>query len=194
MRYVIAGAERVKDETRRMWDRSGTTILEGYGATECSPVIAVDVNPDKLGLARRLGATRTINSKTADPVAEVLKVCQGGADFAIEATGLAPVMRQALACVRNQGGTAVVIGNARFGTTLELDPREFNMGKRLLGTWGGDSQPDRDVPRFARLLATGRIAVKPLLSKPYRLADVDAALDDLEAGTVGRPLLDMSLA
>jgi acyl-[acyl-carrier-protein]-phospholipid O-acyltransferase/long-chain-fatty-acid--[acyl-carrier-protein] ligase len=43
VRYVIAGAERVKEETRRMWDRTGTTILEGYGATECSPVIAVNL-------------------------------------------------------------------------------------------------------------------------------------------------------
>ncbi|WP_052764077.1 AMP-binding protein [Microvirga massiliensis] len=46
IRYVIAGAERVKDETRRLWDRTGTTILEGYGATECSPVIACNL-PDR---------------------------------------------------------------------------------------------------------------------------------------------------
>jgi acyl-[acyl-carrier-protein]-phospholipid O-acyltransferase/long-chain-fatty-acid--[acyl-carrier-protein] ligase len=46
VRYVIAGAERVKDETRRLWDRYGTTILEGYGATECSPVIACSL-PDR---------------------------------------------------------------------------------------------------------------------------------------------------
>jgi acyl-[acyl-carrier-protein]-phospholipid O-acyltransferase/long-chain-fatty-acid--[acyl-carrier-protein] ligase len=45
VRLVIAGAERVKDETRRLWDRHGTTILEGYGATECSPVIACNL-PD----------------------------------------------------------------------------------------------------------------------------------------------------
>jgi acyl-[acyl-carrier-protein]-phospholipid O-acyltransferase/long-chain-fatty-acid--[acyl-carrier-protein] ligase len=43
VRYVIAGAERVKDETRRLWAPAGTLILEGYGATECSPVIAVNV-------------------------------------------------------------------------------------------------------------------------------------------------------
>ncbi len=43
VRFVIAGAERVKDETRRLWDRHGTTILEGYGATECSPVIACNL-------------------------------------------------------------------------------------------------------------------------------------------------------
>jgi acyl-[acyl-carrier-protein]-phospholipid O-acyltransferase / long-chain-fatty-acid--[acyl-carrier-protein] ligase len=43
VRYVITGAERVKEETRRMWDPFGTTILEGYGCTECSPVLACNV-------------------------------------------------------------------------------------------------------------------------------------------------------
>ncbi|WP_114945040.1 AMP-binding protein [Microvirga calopogonii] len=46
VRYVIAGAERVKDETRTLWAKYGTVILEGYGATECSPVIAVSL-PDR---------------------------------------------------------------------------------------------------------------------------------------------------
>lgn len=43
LRYVVAGAERVKDTTRDMWRRSGTEILEGYGATECSPVISCNL-------------------------------------------------------------------------------------------------------------------------------------------------------
>jgi acyl-[acyl-carrier-protein]-phospholipid O-acyltransferase / long-chain-fatty-acid--[acyl-carrier-protein] ligase len=43
IRYVITGAERVKEETRRLWDPFGTTILEGYGCTECSPVLACNV-------------------------------------------------------------------------------------------------------------------------------------------------------
>jgi acyl-[acyl-carrier-protein]-phospholipid O-acyltransferase / long-chain-fatty-acid--[acyl-carrier-protein] ligase len=46
VRYVIAGAERVRDETRRLWSRTGATILEGYGATECAPVIACNL-PDR---------------------------------------------------------------------------------------------------------------------------------------------------
>jgi acyl-[acyl-carrier-protein]-phospholipid O-acyltransferase/long-chain-fatty-acid--[acyl-carrier-protein] ligase len=40
VRYVVAGAERVKPDTRAMWEPYGTTILEGYGCTECSPVLA----------------------------------------------------------------------------------------------------------------------------------------------------------
>ena len=43
VRVVVAGAERVKEETRRLWQRTGTLILEGYGATECSPVIACNL-------------------------------------------------------------------------------------------------------------------------------------------------------
>lgn len=46
VRYVIAGAERVREETRALWSRHGTVILEGYGATECSPVISVSL-PDR---------------------------------------------------------------------------------------------------------------------------------------------------
>lgn len=46
VRYVIAGAERVKDETRALWAKHGAVILEGYGATECSPVISVSL-PDR---------------------------------------------------------------------------------------------------------------------------------------------------
>ena len=103
-------------------------------------------------------------------------------------------MRQALACVRQQGGTAVVIGNARFGSTLEIDPRELNMGKRLLGTWGGDNVPDRDYPRYCKLLMSGRLDLEPLLSKGYGLADVNDALDDLERGKATRPLLEISTA
>ncbi len=57
VRYVIAGAERVKDETRKLWERHGTVILEGYGATECSPVVACSL-PDRNrhGIGRALPA------------------------------------------------------------------------------------------------------------------------------------------
>jgi S-(hydroxymethyl)glutathione dehydrogenase/alcohol dehydrogenase len=53
--------------------------------------------------------------------------------------------------------------------------------------------PDRDYPRFGKLLAAGRFPVRDLLSRPYSLAEADTALTDLAAGTIGRPLIDMSL-
>jgi S-(hydroxymethyl)glutathione dehydrogenase/alcohol dehydrogenase len=169
----------------------GSCAVAAAALAGCMPVIAVDVLPDKLALARKLGATHTVSARAADPVAEILALCRGGADFAVEATGLAPVMRQALACVRHQGGAAVVVGNARFGERLEIDPRELNMGKRLLGTWGGDNVPDRDFPRYCKLMTSGRLDLEPLLTRGYGLADVNAALDDLEHGRAARPLLEI---
>ena len=169
----------------------GNCAVAAASASGCVPVIAVDINPDKLELAKKFGATHTIDSKKSDAVAEIQKIVKGGVDFAIEATGVPAVMRQALACVRQQGGTAVVIGNAKFGDKLEFDPRELNMGKRLLGTWGGDNVPDRDYPRYARLMASGKLDLEPLLTKSYALSEVNAALDDLEQGRAARPLIQM---
>ncbi len=86
-----------------------------------------------------------------------------------------------------------MIGNAHFGKRLSIDPSVFNHGKSLLGTWGGDSIPDRDYLRFARLLGSGRFPLEALLSRPYHLGEANTAVHDLEAGRVGRPLIDMSL-
>jgi S-(hydroxymethyl)glutathione dehydrogenase/alcohol dehydrogenase len=121
----------------------------GVVVTGCHPVIAVDVNEDKLCRAREMGATHTVlagGASAKDPLAEIKAICPAGLNFAIEATGRPEVMAEALASVRQQGGTAVVIGNAHFGGHVALDPRQLNQGKRLFGTCGGNNVPDRDFP------------------------------------------------
>lgn len=169
----------------------GLCAIAGAAICGCVPVIAVDILPEKLELARMMGATHVVNSKDTNAVDEILKICPGGADFAIEVTGRPPVMQQAVLTVRNQGGVAVVIGNARFGEKLEIDPKQFNLGKQMRGTWGGDNWPDRDYPRYCKLMAARRINVEPLLSRSYQLTEINQALDDLEQGKAARPLIEM---
>jgi S-(hydroxymethyl)glutathione dehydrogenase/alcohol dehydrogenase len=170
----------------------GLCAVAGAAVAGCTPVIAIDLRRDKLELARQVGATHTICAADTDPVAELMRLCPGGVDFAVEATGRPPVMRQALASVRTQGGTAVIVGNARFGERLELDPQQLNQGKRLLGTWGGDNWPDRDYPRYGKLLAAHKLNLDPLLSRTYALGEINDALLDLEQGGAARPLIDMT--
>jgi S-(hydroxymethyl)glutathione dehydrogenase/alcohol dehydrogenase len=173
----------------------------GIGLTACMaaafaggmPVIGVDPNPTRRSLAQRYGATHVVDPAGRDVVKEIAAIVPGGVDVAVEASGVPEVMGQAAAATRHQGGRAVVIGNARHGLTLSLDPGLFNQGRSLLGTWGGDSVPDRDYGRYARLIGSGRFPVRELLSSPYSLAQASQALDDLAAGKVGRPLIDMSL-
>jgi S-(hydroxymethyl)glutathione dehydrogenase/alcohol dehydrogenase len=157
------------------------------------PVIGVDPNPTRRALAKVYGATHVIDPAAGDVVAEIKKIVPQGLDLAVEASGVPTVMDQAVNATRQQGGRAVVIGNAKHGAILSLNPGVFNQGKSLLGTWGGDSAPDRDYGRFGRLLGSGRFPVRDLLSKPYSLAQADQALQDLAAGKIGRPLIDMSL-
>jgi S-(hydroxymethyl)glutathione dehydrogenase/alcohol dehydrogenase len=102
-------------------------------------------------------------------------------------------MRQALAAVRSQGGIAVIVGNALEGEELSINPKELNQGKQLRGTWGGDSQPDRDFPRYCKFVESGKLNLQPLLANSFRLEQINEALEALEQGSVGRPIIDMSL-
>ncbi len=157
------------------------------------PIIGIDPNPTRRVLAKTLGATHLIDPATGDAVAEIMKIVPQGVDFAVEASGNPTVMNQAVSATRAQGGRAVVIGNAKAGAVLTINPGIFNQGKSLLGTWGGDSIPARDYGRFGLLLASSRFPVRDLIPKRYKLAEAGQALSDLAAGVVGRPLIDMSL-
>lgn len=171
----------------------GLCAIAGAAISGCAPIIAVDIHRHKLNLAKSMGATHCLLAVGADCVDEIGRICPGGADFSIESSGRPEVMVKALLSVRSQGGVAVVIGNARYGEHLQIDPRQLNLGKRLMGTWGGDNWPDRDYPRYLKLLSSGRLNLSPMLSKTYRLDHVNQALDDLESGQVARPLIEMSM-
>jgi S-(hydroxymethyl)glutathione dehydrogenase/alcohol dehydrogenase len=171
----------------------GLSAIGGAVLAGATPVIAVDVQPAKLDLARRMGATDTVLASASDGALAALRErVPGGLDVAVEASGRPAVMAEALSSVRAQGGTAVIVGNARHGERLEIDPRELNQGKRLLGTWGGDNFPDRDFPRYARLVTSGRLRLDVLIGETYPLEQVNAALDDLEGGQVARPLIALA--
>ncbi len=171
----------------------GVNAVMAAAFAGANPVIGIDLSASRRDLAKRYGATHVIDPNAGDVIAQIKAIVPNGVDLAVEATGIPQVMDQALASTRAQGGRAVVIGNARHDARLTLNPAVFNQGKSLMGTWGGDSVPDRDYGRYGRLLASGRFPVRELLSKPYRLDQADEALRDLAAGKVGRPLIDMKL-
>ncbi len=171
----------------------GLCAVMGAALSGCHPIVAVDMHTERLQSALAMGATHTVQAGGGAQAA-LLELAPQGFDVAIETSGRPDVMAQALASVRSQGGSAVIVGNARHGEMISLDPRQLNQGKRLLGTWGGDSQPDRDYPRYARLVVAGKLDLKPLLTKVYSLAEINTALDDLEQGRGNRPLVDLSVA
>lgn len=172
----------------------GLFAIAAAAAEKCNPVIAIDRLANKLEMALEMGATHTINASEQDVTEALAEICPKGLDHAIEATGIPDVMAGALGAVRAQGGNCVIIGNAHHGQNLTVNPQQFNMGKSLLGTWGGNAQPDDDYPRFAALIASGQARCGHILSDDYALESINDALDDLEAGRIGRPVIDMKAA
>lgn len=160
---------------------------------EASPLIAVDVVESKLDDARRLGATHTLNARKSDPLATVLGLTGGrGVDCAVEAAGRRETMETAFRCVRDRGGLCILAGNLPHGEHIRVDPYDLIRGKRILGTWGGETRPDRDVPLYAAWFREGRLPLAELISREYPLAEVNEALDDLEGGRVARALINLA--
>jgi S-(hydroxymethyl)glutathione dehydrogenase/alcohol dehydrogenase len=170
----------------------GLAAIVAAAAGGAAAVIAIDKLASKLDVARQLGATHIIDAGTVSDVGEAIREQVGLVDLAIEATGQPTVMASILDNVRAQGGRAVIVGNAAHASTVTIDPRQFNQGKSLLGSWGGDSRPDADFPRYAGIIAAREGCVAPLVERSYGLQDINAAVDDLENGRALRPLIEFS--
>ena len=170
----------------------GMSALMATMLFDCAKVIAVDVSADKLSLACSFGATHTIDATQTDPVSEIRSMTGGlGADYTVEASGQVSVIEQAFASVRRGGGVCVFASHPEHGKRISIDPYELICGKQIRGSWGGSTNPDRDIPMFAKLYTEGRLPLEKLISKRYPLEAINEALDDLEHHRVGRPLIEI---
>jgi Zn-dependent alcohol dehydrogenase len=174
----------------------GLCAIAGAAIADAYPIIAVDVNDDKLAFARRFGATHTINSKSVDAVQSIKELTEGGADYAIDAVGLPQTQEQILRAVRagysgmNRGGTALLIGITPPNAKATLDTNLFVGNRSFTRTSGGDCKPDRDFPIFIRWFREGKLKLDELITNRYKLEQINMAVDDLEHGRIlGRGIL-----
>lgn len=167
----------------------GAAILAA-AAQPCRCIVAVDVSRRKLALARRLGATATVLEKRSGRgrAARVIQKRYGGLDAAVEASGIPAVAEEAFRALARPG-TLVVAGHPSPGSVMQVDPFELICGKRLLGTWGGSTVPERDFNYYARAYRAGRLAIDRLITHRYALDDINEALNVLESGEAGRIVL-----
>ena len=170
----------------------GLSAVLAADLMNATTIIAVDVFEHKLEQARQIGATHLINARQRDPLATILEITGGrGVDYAIEAAGHRETMETAFQSVRDNGGLCVLAGNLQHGERISLDPFDLIKGKQIIGTWGGETLPDRDIPLYVNLYLSGRLKLDRLITHTYSLNDINQALDDLEEGKVGRALIEM---
>ena len=171
----------------------GLSVVLAASSVKASPIIAVDVKGHKLEQAEKMGATQTINAQTEDVLAKILQMTQNkGVNFAVESAGQKTTMETAFACVKDNSGLCILAGNLPKGEKISIDPFDLIKGKRIVGTWGGETQPDRDIPKYAKMFLDGKLNLSELITHEYRFEDINQAFQDLEAGKLGRALVRMS--
>ena len=168
----------------------GSSAILAANLRKARAIIAVDVFEHKLELASQLGATHLINARQQEPLTTILEITGGrGVDYAIEAAGVRETMEKAFQSVRDNGGLCVLAGNLPHGECISLNPFDLIRGKRIIGSWGGGTQPDRDIPMYVEYYLSGKLQLDRLLAHSYSLGDINQALEDLENGKIGRALI-----
>jgi L-iditol 2-dehydrogenase len=157
----------------------GLLAVQVLKAAGCSPVIAADIDPDKLQLAARLGADLVIDSGKREVGEQVRRHLPRGADVAVEAVGITAAVRDAVAALR-KGGRLTLIGNISPSVDFPLQAivtREISVN--------GSCASSGEYPLCLDLIARGVVNVDAMISRQVPLAEGAAWFDRLYRGEAG---------
>jgi aryl-alcohol dehydrogenase len=169
----------------------GLSAVMAAAAAGASPIIAVDLLESRLALARELGATHTVNPSSVDPAQEIVRLTGAGVDFALEATGIPAVIRQAVESLAPRG-VCGILGAAPGGSEMTLDVLHLmTAGRMLRGIVEGDANPNVFIPMLIDLYRDGRFPFDRLI-RYYPFEAINEAIEDSESGRVVKAVVRMS--
>ena len=175
----------------------GAAALQGAVSIGAGRLIAVDVNEEKLELARAFGATHTIDAREGDFAQQTIDLTDGfGVDKALLCVGSAtPEQVVGVVTALASGGTAVLVGYAGAMSEIPISPRAIGMShKTLRGCCFGSDNPKRDQLHFLELHNAGRLQLERMITRSYTLDEINEAVEDLEASRNIRGIIDFTSA
>ena len=171
----------------------GLASVLGAIASGARQVVAIDLSDDKLGLARQIGASHTVNARDADAAEQVRELTQGGVDFAFEMAGAVRAMELAYK-ITKRGGTTITAGLPPPGAALALPLVQLVAEERTVkGSYIGTCVPTRDLPRYVALYQAGRLPVDRLMSGKLTLDRINEGFDLLHEGKAVRQVIEFPL-
>jgi alcohol dehydrogenase len=188
---VVNTARVAAGQTVAVIGLGGVGLAAVLGAVACgaSRIVAIDLDANKLDVARSLGATDAFNAGAADGVAQVRAATSGGVDCALEFAGSVKAMELAYAITR-RGGTTVTAGLPPPGHALPLPLVNLVAEERTVkGSYVGGCVPVRDLPRYIAMHRQDRLPVRKLLSGTMPLADINEGFDRLREGRAIRQVV-----
>jgi S-(hydroxymethyl)glutathione dehydrogenase/alcohol dehydrogenase len=182
----------------------GLSVIQGARIAGARMIIAVDQFESKLAMAKRFGATHTVDASNTDAVEGIRKITSpqqeagddiasamlggGGVDYAFEAVGVKKLAEQCFEAIK-PGGTATIIGMIPVGQKVELDGPKFLTERKIQGTMMGGNRFRIDMPRYIDYYLQGRLNLDDMISKRMKLEDVNEAFRAMKSGEVARSVL-----
>jgi len=167
----------------------GLAALLAAVAAGAHPIAAVDVVPEKLALARELGATDAFLATDPGTVEAVRLATGGGAQHAIETVGDERALAAAYAMTA-RGGTTVAVGLPHPSRMFSVPAVSLVAEERTVkGSYLGSAVPSRDIPRFVALHRAGRLPVERLLTHRLGLDEINEGFDRLASGEAVRQVV-----
>jgi threonine dehydrogenase-like Zn-dependent dehydrogenase len=159
----------------------GLCATVGARLKGASIIIGVDPNPDRLAMARRFGATVTLNSQETDPIAEIKRLTDGrGVDVAIEALGRQETFENALKATR-AGGVVSSLGVYSGKIVAPYDAFHAGLGDQTIVTTLCPGGKER-MRRLMAMIEHDRVDLSPLVTHRFSLDDIEAAFDLFSSG------------
>jgi Zn-dependent alcohol dehydrogenase len=168
----------------------GLNVVQGAALAGCVRIVALDVRPSALNLARTFGASDTVDAGSDEAIGAVRDLTGGrGADFVFDTVGSPATVARALELAR-KGGTVVVTGLARMDAQTSIATFPFVMHeKRLIGSLYGSGNPQAEIPRMAELYLDGRLKLRELVTHTYQLGEINEALAAMTSGSDARGMI-----
>jgi len=161
----------------------GLNVIQGAKMVGADKIVGVDLNPSKREWGEKFGMTHFVNpTETADVVAHIVELTDGGADYSFDCTGNTDVMRQALECCHRGWGTSVIIGVAEAGKEISTRPFQLVTGRNWRGTAFGGAKGRTDVPKIVDWYMQGKIQIDPMITHVMPLDKINDAFDLMHAG------------
>ncbi len=167
----------------------GLNVIMAAKAKGLKVITAIDVNPKKLAYSKEFGATHGLIANR-DLVSNLKKICPQGFDFAVDASGQKSAMETGFSIIHDRG-LMVIAGNLALEEKISIHPFDLIKGKRIIGTWGGESLPDRDVPMYLNSFKKGQLPIDRLITHTFKLEDINKAFSLLTTAQAGRIIIEL---
>jgi len=167
----------------------GLSTIQGAKVAGAKTIIAIDLSPEKLELAKSFGATHGLIADD-DLFGNVKGLTEGrGVDYGFEVIGFSKTMELAYNMTRN-GGVTTLVGIGKHKDRMSFSALAFPVkAKKLCGCMYGDSNPPEDFPRMLDLYKKGELELDKMITKTYNIDEAPEAFRALEAGENARGVI-----